>query len=221
MKVIFFDAGGTLIRPRSSVGETYARHAADFGASADPEELERGFRQAFAEAPPLAFPGVSGDELGQRERDWWAAVVRQATRGLRIASFDAYLDALYRDFARPEAWEVFADVVPVLSSLRQRGIRLGVISNFDQRLLPILRGLCLEPFFDSVTFSSLAGYAKPDARIFAHALRCHAAEPRHALHVGDHLVEDVEGARAAGLAAVHVRSGTAPDLQEALAAAGV
>lgn len=207
MRVVFFDAGGTLIRPRLSVGEIYARRAADFGIGADPQALDAGFRRAFADAPPLAFPGVPPDALLGREKAWWREIVRRAfAAGSSPADVsEAYFDALFEDFARPQLWEVFADVVPTLTALRRAGLRLGVISNFDARLLPLLENLGLAEFFDTVTFSSAAGWAKPDPRIFAHALTLHRARPEEAIHVGDSLDDDVAGARAAGLEALLVR----------------
>jgi len=203
---VFFDAGGTLIRPRASVGEIYAGLAREFGVVADAAELERGFRTAFAEAPPLAFPGVAAGELLAREQNWWRAIVRAAFAAHWFADFEAYFRTVYAEFARAEVWEVYDDVFATLETLRARGITLGVISNFDQRLLPLLHDLRLEPYFASATFSSRAGFAKPDARIFAHALHRHGIAPAAALHIGDSEREDVAGARAAGLRALLVRS---------------
>ncbi|MDH4080481.1 MAG: HAD-IA family hydrolase, partial [Nitrospira sp.] len=51
----------------------------------------------------------------------------------------------------------------------------------------------------TVTISSLAHAAKPAPQIFRIALEKHAIDPEEALHVGDSLREDVEGARKAGL----------------------
>jgi phosphoglycolate phosphatase-like HAD superfamily hydrolase len=42
---------------------------------------------------------------------------------------------LYELFKKPEAWETFPDVEPTLQWLRAQGITLGVISNFDERLV--------------------------------------------------------------------------------------
>ena len=53
-----------------------------------------------------------------------------------------------------------------------------------------------------MTISSLAGAVKPAKKIFSHALDQHMLIPQEALHVGDHPIEDFEGARQAGLHAV-------------------
>ena len=52
---------------------------------------------------------------------------------------ETFFHELYERFARPDAWEVFPDVVSVLEELAESGLKLGVISNWDERLRPLLR----------------------------------------------------------------------------------
>ena len=116
-------------------------------------------------------------------------------------------------YARPAAWRVYPEVPAVLEALRASGLRLAVVSNFDARLEGLLAGLGLSPFLDYVLHSSRAGCAKPDAAIFHAAVAALGVPPGHALHAGDSIVMDVEGARAAGLRAVLVdRAGHRPPL---------
>jgi putative hydrolase of the HAD superfamily len=85
------------------------------------------------------------------------------------------------------------------------------VSNFDDRLLPLLAALGISERVDAVVPSSLAGSAKPDARIFHAALARLDVLPAAALHVGDDPSRDVTGARRAGLRAALVdRHGRAP-----------
>ena len=106
--------------------------------------------------------------------------------------------------------------MPALAALRALGSPLGIVSNFDSRVLRILEGLDLARWFESVTLSSQVGATKPDRAIFARALAHHGVDAARALHVGDSPAEDCEGARAAGLRAVLIdRSGrhaSRPDL---------
>jgi putative hydrolase of the HAD superfamily len=63
---------------------------------------------------------------------------------------------------------------------------------------------------DAVVTSAAVGARKPDGPIFARALELAGCEPDEALHVGDSLVEDGAGARAAGIRALLIdRSGGA------------
>ncbi len=210
MTVVFFDVAGTLVRVRDGVGVQYARVARRFGVAADPAALERAFPAAFRAAPPMAFPGVPPDRIPARERAVWREIVDAvfSAAGVRDAfpagAFDAYFDAVYHHFADAAAWEAFPDVRPALRALRARGCPLGIVSNFDSRVLPVLEGLGLRTCFESVTLSSRAGATKPDPRIFAEALAAHGVPPSAAVHVGDSPGEDYDGARAAGLGAVLV-----------------
>jgi HAD superfamily hydrolase (TIGR01549 family)/HAD superfamily hydrolase (TIGR01509 family) len=99
---------------------------------------------------------------------------------------------------------LFADSVPALKSLQEIGMPMGIVSNFTSDLEDRLRHLGLRGFFSFVITSSLVGIAKPDPRIFELAVT-QTGHPRHRLlYVGDHLGDDIEGARAAGLDAVMI-----------------
>jgi putative hydrolase of the HAD superfamily len=210
IRTIFFDAAGTLLEPAERVGETYARFARRSGVIVDPSALDRGFRAAFSSAPPLAFPPGAADRHA-RERAWWRRVVFEAFTSTAPATpslpFDQVFAAVFEHFARPDAWRVFADVQPTLKQLHTRGLRLAVVSNFDTRLHGLLEGLGLAGSFHSVVLSSECGSAKPDARIFAAALRATGATPQATLHVGDSEELDVRGAKSAGVAALRIDRG--------------
>jgi putative hydrolase of the HAD superfamily len=212
-RVVFFDVAGTLIRVRDGVGVQYARVAARFDVTAEPSALAREFPRAFRSAPPMAFPGAPRDAIPRLEREVWRGIVRDVFAGAGLlgrfgpGAFDAYFDAVYRHFEAAAVWDVFPDVAPALESLRARGCALGIVSNFDSRVIRILDGLGLAPWFRSLTLSSAVGATKPDRAIFARALAQHGVTPAQALHVGDSPVEDGDGARAAGLHAVLIDRG--------------
>lgn len=97
---------------------------------------------------------------------------------------------------------LFSDVVPALAVLRELGMPMGVVSNFGTHLRGMLHRLGLRDYFDFVIVSAEVKVAKPESRIFDLAV-CRVDRPRHRLlYVGDHVGDDVEGARGAGLDAV-------------------
>jgi putative hydrolase of the HAD superfamily len=102
-------------------------------------------------------------------------------------------------------FEPFADVVPGLRALRERGLRLVVASNWDCSLPEWLAGAGLWELLDGAASSAVVGAAKPDPAVFEAALEIAGAEPGEAVHVGDSLDNDVAGARAVGVRAVLVR----------------
>lgn len=204
VKVIFFDAAGTLIEIRGCVGEIYSGVAREFGFEAEPRILQLNFERSFRRQPPLAFPaGTPEAALTELEKGWWRNLVEAVFTGLGpFSRFDQFFDEIFERFRGREFWRIYDDVAPALTELKRRGFRLGVISNFDSRLYDVMRECGLDHFFDSVHISTRVGAAKPDPAIFQAALNYHAVEARRAWHVGDSLREDVEGAVTAGVNAI-------------------
>jgi putative hydrolase of the HAD superfamily len=204
LKAIFFDVAGTLILTRERIGFSYARLAQQYGLTADDKAVGAAFRRAFNAAPGLAFgPGHDAIELRRLEREWWRRVVVDTFADLgEFRDFDGYFAALFDFLGDPANWKTDPEAMQLLQRLKERGHSLGVISNFDYRVYGILEGLGLTRYFDSMTISSEAGWAKPAPQIFCAALERHAIEPREALHVGDSEDTDLTGAQTAGIAAV-------------------
>jgi len=212
IKAVFFDAAGTLIKPVRRVGESYAQVARKFGMNVSPAQLSERFRVCFGASMPLAFPGAPDAEIKALERDWWKRLVRKIFEPWEpVERFDDYFTELFDYFARPDSWALYPEVLETLSALKQRGLILDVLSNFDSRLIGILHGLGAGQWFDEIIISSRAGHAKPDRRIFAAALAKHGLEPNSAAHVGDSEANDLCGANDAGLKGILIdRDGDIP-----------
>lgn len=216
IKAFFFDAGGTLFQPYPSVGEIYAEVARRYGLAADPQTLETLFHTTWEKRDGLA--SLAGRSGQKEERVWWRSLVHEVFSQLgAIENFEAFFDELYDRFARPEAWRLFPDTLPLLQELKKRGKVLGVVSNWDSRLFGLCEGLGLRPYFDFILASAVVGCAKPNPKIFQEALKQARVLPEEALHVGDSLEDDVGGAREAGIQAVFLdrkgnRSSEAPTI---------
>jgi putative hydrolase of the HAD superfamily len=112
----------------------------------------------------------------------------------------------------------YPDVLPALGALRERGLTLVIASNWDYSLPDWLRPTGILELVDGVVTSAEVGAGKPDPRVFERALQMAGAEPAEALHVGDKVDNDVEGAAAAGVRGVLVqREGDPPPGIEAVA----
>jgi len=202
-EVIFLDAVGTLFAVKGSVGEVYSAIARRFGVIAAAAELDSAFKEVFKTAPPLAFPNVSPQDIPKKEFQWWREVTQRTFQKAGVAhkflDFDIFFHRLYHYFATATPWQVYSDVIPCLQRWRDRGIKLGVISNFDSRLYQVLIALDLNHFFDTITISSEVGVAKPDPIIFKSAIKQYAVSPEQTWHIGDRRQEDYEGAKAVGM----------------------
>jgi putative hydrolase of the HAD superfamily len=114
------------------------------------------------------------------------------------------LAGLVAHFREEVHWALYPEVPEVLAALRAMGLKLAVVSNWDSSLPSLLARLGLGEAFDDVIASAVVGVSKPDRGIFDEALRRADVAPDAALHVGDSLVDDYRGARAAGLHALLV-----------------
>ena len=111
----------------------------------------------------------------------------------------------------------------LLGQLRQRGWRLGVLTNGEPDVQRAkVRALGVESLVDCVVYAEEeAPGGKPAPQAFQAVVTRLGTDPAHTVMVGDHLQYDVAGARRAGLHAVHVASlsalATVPDMLDALA----
>ena len=101
--------------------------------------------------------------------------------------------------AVPKEFTPFEDTVLSLRALRDRGYKLGVITNLRADLGPLVRKAGLEGMLDFAVTSAEVGKDKPHAPIFHEALKRAAASPEEVLHVGDQIRSDVAGAKSVGM----------------------
>lgn len=212
---VTFDVTHTLVAcPR--LGEIYAEVLARHGVAASPGAVRATIPVVWQELACAASPAADRFAThSEGARGFWRRFVERVCEHLGSPPPSRFAAAeLYDRFARADAWEVFPDVRPALAELRRRGLRLGVISNWDERLPLLLERLELASFFDAVAVSALVGVEKPHPRMFSAALaELGVGKAAWALHVGDSRREDVEGAEGVGMRALHlVRGGSEGDL---------
>jgi dihydrofolate synthase / folylpolyglutamate synthase len=198
IRAVTFDVGGTLIEPWPSVGDVYGQIAQKHGLHLSPQILNQRFAAAWKAKKNFSYT-----------KSDWSALVDETFAGLAGTRPSAsFFSELYEEFAGAAAWRIYEDVLPCLKRLRSGGIKLGAISNWDERLRPLLRALELDEYFDIIVISSQAGHHKPDPEIFRAAAQQLRVPPCSILHVGDSRREDFEGARAAGFQSVLLTRGS-------------
>lgn len=198
MRVVLLDALGTLVALEPPAPALAAHLFDRIGAEVSPDDAAR------AIAAEIAFYRAHFDEGGDAAgvaalRRRCAAVVADALPGVGGLGPDDWLEILLASLH----FTPFEDVEPALRQLRGGGARLIVVSNWDWSLHEVLARLGIAALVDGVVTSAEVGARKPAAAIFARALElAGGAMPGEALHVGDSVAEDVEGARASGIAPV-------------------
>src|SRR5438552_1262366 len=193
-RAVLFDAAETLFTTRGSVGQIYGGIARQFGSTASDEAIQAAFARQFRGAGPVS---------AEDQKRWWKDVVHRVFSEIgMVDNFDEFFEKLYDRFRDSEGWVLFPETREVLTELKNRRFKLGVISNFDNRAYSVMRSLEILDFFDAVTLSSETGYCKPDREIFDAAIRGLGMPASEVLLVGDSLQDDVEAGIRAGLSAV-------------------
>jgi putative hydrolase of the HAD superfamily len=102
-------------------------------------------------------------------------------------------------------FEVPEPTLAALRKIRERGYRIGIVSNATPTgdvMRHDLEVLGLADLVDAAVYSSDVGFRKPDPRIYQAVIGRLAVEPTSCLFVGDRVKEDVLGAQALGMRAV-------------------
>lgn len=153
-----------------------------------------------------------GKHHGISERDWWIDFVFRVFTAAGYSGSTVSLlpmtDALIKHLdANSPARETMPHAVDCLERFKCSGLRLGIVSNGDESLIPTLKSHRLYSYFDFMQYSSATGLQKPDPKVYEQAL--HVAgdvDPADAGHIGDELVSDYFAPRKIGMSSFIIDS---------------
>lgn len=200
LRAVFFDAVGTLIVPRIGAPEVYRTLAAKQGVQLDANLVRERFVAAYRveEASDRAAGWVTSEE---RERERWRAIVTTTLSDLPDP--EAGFLELFEHFARPDSWRLNDGAATVLESFAERGLILGLGTNYDSRVERVIAGLPeLSRIADRAAISAAVGFRKPAVEFFRRVTQFAGCSPHDILFVGDDLENDYDGARSSGLEAL-------------------
>jgi len=191
-----FDVDFTLARPGPDLGpEGYERLGARYGLTLDPARYDDARRAALVDLK--RHPELDHDE------EIWIRFTQRIIEGMGGAG-DTYAAACEMEgaWAHAHHFELYEDALPTLDSLRDRGLKLGLLSNSARDLDEFVahHGLTV----DAVLTSRSHGKTKQHGAIFLRMLELLDVPAGDALMVGDTIEDDVEGAAAVGMRAVLV-----------------
>jgi putative hydrolase of the HAD superfamily len=205
-RAVLFDALGTLVELEPPWPRLRSILSARHGIEISEPEARQAMLAEITYYRQHHFEGVDRESLASLHRDC-ARVLREYLPALARLGEDELIEVLL-DSLR---FVPYPDAAPTLATLREAGVRLAVVSNWDCSLRGVLAELGLAGALDAIVVSAQAGALKPDPEIFRvalHQLRC---APEDAMFVGDSLETDVEGARGAGLRALLLDRGASVD----------
>ncbi|MFN0006495.1 MAG: HAD-IA family hydrolase [Planctomycetota bacterium] len=201
LQAVFFDAGNTLLYEKPSRFEIYAQAARRRGLDIASEGMRDLMVRAHQELPREIDGAYRYSEV------WFSSYIRKIFHqelGLSSRDLAGVSEELFARFSDPSTFALFPGTIELLEGLRRRGLAVGIISNWSQRLPGILDRMGVSARVDFVLASAIERVEKPAEEIFRRACARAQVEARDALHAGDHLEKDIAGALRAGLRAIQV-----------------
>jgi putative hydrolase of the HAD superfamily len=203
LEAVFFDVGNTLLYPYPSVSEVCREVLLEAGHA---RELS-----AIDELMPLVDQYYE-DRYREDDTFWtdeaetsavWVGMYGLLCRRLGIVEdAERLARRVYDEFGDATRWRTYGDVLSAFGRIRRRGVKVGLVSNWDSRLRALVSGLGLDEYVEVVVCSADVGLRKPDPRIFELACKRLDVVPARAAHVGDHYYADVVGSKAVGMTPV-------------------
>jgi FMN phosphatase YigB (HAD superfamily) len=195
-EAVLFDAGDTLIRLAGSGEKLLHRAAAGLGADQlDPDKVAHVWQQVLDRSSTAEELAKGRDLSNARHREVWTALYDFAGCESLAPGLSA---ELYELTVSAESWEAFPDTLPTLRAVRDRGLRVGIVSDTGFDLRPAMDRLGMSPFVDTVVMSFEQGVCKPAVEPFRTACDQLRVHPGQTLMVGDNPLTD-SGAVAAGI----------------------
>jgi putative hydrolase of the HAD superfamily len=206
MDTVIFDLDDTLHDDTGAYKKSalhVARYVADRYAI-DAAKLAASYTsQAEAFWEEFSSHSLKLKDQGLRARFWGRALAEFGISDRHLAGWCSFVYSEMRD----RHLRLFPGVTEMLSHLRGRGMKLGLLTNgLAQTHRSKIVRLGLENLFDGVFLADEVGMVKPDPRVFLHACSRLGTSADKAVMVGDRYERDIVGAREAGLFTVWVNS---------------
>ena len=190
VEMVFFDIGGVMYDD-SIYARSWRRALRESGAAFTDQEFDEAYASARA--------AQSGSFRRLLTRRFLGEEADLPTVEALAARYWAY-----------PATALYPDVKPCLDAIANR-YRLGVIANQPTSVRGAMDRDGLTPYFEVWGVSDDLGLQKPDPRLFAHVLYLAGVSPTRTVMIGDRLDYDVRPAKTAGMRAIWVLRGEAPD----------
>lgn len=193
LAAVVFDFYGTLTAGRSAEQQLSARSAQAAALGVDPGRFDAELTATVDERFRGAGGDVRGSLAGLAERIGARPSAEQLDVAARVRA------ASERSFGEPRA-----DAVEILRTLRDRGLRMGLVSDCSAELPGYFADLPIAPYVDAPVFSFVTGFRKPEPENYLACCSALGVEPGQCLYVGDGGSDELAGARRVGMRAVHL-----------------
>lgn len=207
-KVIFFDMGNTLLHfhfgktdeEKDIIGISYlTSFLKQFNCQIEFDDVKKHFFDEWQKVMPLRK--INHTEYAVE--DYLNGFLRKYDMELDLDMCIRALDIFYTEY-RNTVW-VEENIHQTLENIRQKGYRIGVISNsrlYDEVMINCFKKVGLAKYIDIFTFSYYLKICKPNRELFEIALDRMEANPEEAIMIGDNLQSDIEPAQKLGLTVI-------------------
>lgn len=189
MKILTIDIFGTLFVPRPSVAAQYLsivqKHESYTSSVSDVQSnFYKAFKHFYKE-----YPFYGKDKIGYES--WWCDVIQETFENK--ISLDTARH-VYEHFGTSKAYQLYDDVVPLLSKVRSMGFKTAALSNMDPKANDILKDFGLDKYLDKVFLSYDTGVDKPDIQAWKNVETAFGVSERcynSLYHIGDEQKKDL------------------------------
>ncbi|KAH9083720.1 HAD hydrolase subfamily IA REG-2-like protein, partial [Lactarius deliciosus] len=210
IRCVTFDALHTLITLRKPIHVQYSEVFRPYLGTLPPDAISRSFKLALRQLQAERPSYRAGAEK------WWSDVISRTAIGAGADAqavekhLGSIVPTLMKRFSSREGYRLFDDTIETLRAFRSMGVRTGLITNADARIVAVLEDLGVEEYLSPVLISETERVEKPSISIFLAACARARVTQVETLHVGDDLQDDYLGAENAGLHPLLLRR-TGPD----------
>lgn len=191
---IWFDLGLTLVG--TSRAADYAAVLNKFGIHKSEQEIEIAYHMTD-KLFMREYKGLLGKDKSLF-MPWYLGVLNY-NLDVQLNLYEEY--SAIREFKDNQnfSWRTFGFTVETIMKLKNIGLKVGLISNWDKGCRQVLSANNILELFDTVVISAEVGYEKPSEKIFRYALEQAKALPETSLYVGDNYYDDVLGSSRVGM----------------------
>ncbi|EPY52432.1 hydrolase [Schizosaccharomyces cryophilus OY26] len=200
LKLITFDAFGTILQLAKPVPFVYYEMARKYGISVSLEQVKRNSDHAFQEMSKMHKKQGLNDGLNPRE--WWFKVIKNS---FPCPIPNMMAEDLWNHYSTKSAYHIHPLFEGFLRrNAQEKGYVVGIISNTDDRIYSVFKSCGFADLINVYAFSYDIGCQKPEKGIFEYVrnktgqLTGEYPAPKECLHFGDDLIKDVEAAKNVG-----------------------
>lgn len=202
-KAVFLDRDGTICRANTALWEERSRYMATLLGD-DRFVLTSELSGAMFQRVSEQYIDANAVTTLEIEEAFWKQWYRCILEEYGITNdLDRLAKDLHTRFCFHQMKEPYPETLEVLLDLKDRGYKLGVISDTFPSLEMSLEAMGIAQYFETFISSSVVGVMKPDPKIYQAALQALNVEARDSIYVDDYIVES-DGARDVGFTAFHL-----------------